>query len=214
MNGMANGHAPLTVRPIQPGQKAGISAMDIRGVPYGDVERIIAHVSGQKYGNNITSNPEARPLTARGGGFRGRLVARDSRGPGSRTSASGRHGRYACWHAYRDVLAVLFREYPDARVRTGMAHYVGRAGFEETYPATAWINVGSLIQPAYMPDLCQCATPAPRDDVNYDTDHDTRETGDTIAAIDALLAEVAADGWTNPYTDPDSPARKLAGTGR
>lgn len=31
-----------------------------------------------------------------------------------------------------------------------------------------------------------------------------------IADIDATLASVAADGWTNPYGNPNSPARRLA----
>lgn len=49
----------------------------------------------------------------------------------------------------------------------------------------------------------------PRDDVNYDTDYDTRDTGTIVAEIDAVLAEVAAAGWTDPYTDPQSPALAL-----
>lgn len=129
--------------------------MEIRGVSYGDVERIIAQVSRDRYAGNVISNSDAHALLSGGRGFRGRLSVRDSRGEGARTSASGRRGPYACWHAYRDVLAALFAEYPQAKVRTALARYVGREGFEELYPATAYVNIGSEMQPAYMPQLCE-----------------------------------------------------------
>jgi hypothetical protein len=58
---------------------------------------------------------------------------------------------------YRDGLAELFARYPFARVRTAMAYYKGEEGFLSTYPATAYVNVGSMMNPAYMPDLCDCS---------------------------------------------------------
>jgi hypothetical protein len=194
--------------------------MEIRGVPYGDVERIITRVSDERYAGNLGINADAHPLSRTGA--RARIVAKDSHGPGSRTTWTGRHGPWACWHAYRDVLAAIFAEYPDARIRTRMANYIGRTGFEDLYPATARDNVGSIMQPAYMPDLCGCtesmadfSASAPTvartipGRVNYDTNYDNRDTGRMIADIDALLAEVAAEGWTNPYADARSPARRL-----
>jgi hypothetical protein len=80
---------------------------------------------------------------------RGGLVPGEALAPGRRIPA-------ACWHAYRDVLAALFDQCPAARVRTALAVYRGREGFERHYPATAYVNVGSQMQPAHMPELCDC----------------------------------------------------------
>lgn len=95
---------------------------------------------------------------------RARLAVRDSRGPGSRLARSGRrHGPYACWHAYRDVLDLMFTRYPNATVRAGNAWHVtyrGQDGFRELYPETAVINIGTAMSPRTMPDLCVCEGPA------------------------------------------------------
>jgi len=87
---------------------------------------------------------------------RARVGVLSSREPGARRSWSGGRIPSACWHAYRDVLAALFDQRPAARVRTALAVYRGREGFERDYPATAYRNVGSAMQPAYMPELCDC----------------------------------------------------------
>lgn len=77
-----------------------------------------------------------------------------SGGYAARTSASGRRGPYACWHAFRDVLSLLMIRDPRALVRTSLARYDGAAGFIRDYPGTADKNIGSMIYPAYMPELC------------------------------------------------------------
>lgn len=148
--------------------------MYVRGknVEYAKVCAIVDKVSAEKYAGNIIVHPDAGPIGnvtrhavkdghdyvsyANGYGFRGRIIGRVTEGPGTRNSASGRRGNYACWHAYRDVLRAIFAEYPHAVVTTAMARYAGSAGFEATYPRTADENVGSMFAPAYMPDLCNC----------------------------------------------------------
>lgn len=80
----------------------------------------------------------------------------DELAPGQRRSWSGRRIKAACWHVYRDVLNEVFNINPEANVYTGMAKYKGRKGFEDNYPATGERNIGSMFQPAYMPDLCDC----------------------------------------------------------
>jgi hypothetical protein len=114
----------------------------------------------------------------------GRLYVANSRGPGARTASSGRHGPYACWHAYRDVLQALFDAYPDARVRTSLANYIGRDGFERDYPATGWRNVGSQMEPRCMPDLCDCG---------HATEHvaRTRRVEDFLRDVDTLVSDDA-----------------------
>lgn len=128
--------------------------MKIYGLAEIDFLEVVAVVSSRSYGGNVIV-AEARDLSnSKGGRCQARLRVKLSTGSGSRTSASGRTGPYACWHAYRDVLHEVFTRYPEARVQTGLAEYRGMAGFLADYPATANKNIGSEGQPAYMPDLC------------------------------------------------------------
>jgi hypothetical protein len=126
--------------------------MQITGLSLDKFREIVEQVSEQRYGGNVTVQKDAHPLS--GNRFQGRLWVLDSRGPGARRSWTGQRLRAACWHAYRDVLLAMFREYPEAIARTGLATYRGLDGFLRDYPATGERNVGSMMQPAYMPDLC------------------------------------------------------------
>lgn len=94
----------------------------------------------------------------------GRLSVSDSRGPGARRTWSGRRGPYVCWHAYRDVLRAIFALEPSAVIVTTMARYEGSEGFERTYPATADKNIGSMVRPAYMVEMCECSDEIRGDD--------------------------------------------------
>ncbi|MEV1083466.1 hypothetical protein AB0I98_35500 [Streptomyces sp. NPDC050211] len=126
--------------------------MNITGVPLADFYAITDDVSRRAYDGNVAVAPDAH--NARGNSITARLRVRDGRGAGARTAASGRHGPYACWHAYRDVLWTVFSAYPDARARTALETYQGISGFERDFPATRYRNIGSVMYPAYMPDLC------------------------------------------------------------
>jgi hypothetical protein len=127
--------------------------MELIGITLAQFETAIANVTAS-YGGNLEIHDDAKSVSSRSS--RGRVVVRDSRGPGARRSWSGRHGKWACWHAYRDVLTELFEINPDARIRTSLTAYIGRDGFESSYPATAYKNIGSMVAPAYMPELCDC----------------------------------------------------------
>ena len=127
--------------------------MDIRGISLEDFQAIVAYVSKGDYDGNIVVERHAHENGSR---LAARLWAADGRGPGARVSWTGRHAHAACWHAYRDVLAELFERFPRATVRTAMAVYRGRDGFEQHYPQTAYSNIGSQMQPVYMPELCDC----------------------------------------------------------
>lgn len=87
--------------------------------------------------------------------LRGRLLPESSRQNGARRSWSGRRVKAACWHAHRDYLRALFAECPDAVIVTALARYTADT-FEDVYPSTANRNVGSMLQPAYMDELCEC----------------------------------------------------------
>jgi len=127
--------------------------MQISGVNRTTFESVVQRVSERNYNGNIAYAHTSDQSDTR---FRGRIVAKASRGAGTRRSWSGRRGPWACWHVTRDVLTEFFNENPDAKVTTSMAKYIGKAGFLSEYPATAYINIGSMVSPAYMDELCDC----------------------------------------------------------
>ena len=138
--------------------------MMITGISAEQFAAAIDTVSSEVYGGNLraeigtvySGNRFAARILPRESGAR--IYPKSSRlsAPGARRSWSGRRIQAACWHAYRDGIQAVFDINPNARVRTGMAKYIGQGGFLENYPLTANQNIGSMIQPAYMPELCDC----------------------------------------------------------
>ena len=63
-----------------------------------------------------------------------------------------------CWHGYRDFLTELYNIYSDLRVITAQITYNNKEDFELKYPATANINIGSMVQPLKYKDACFCNT--------------------------------------------------------
>lgn len=127
--------------------------MELIGITIEEFKSAVAAAS-ENYGGNLVIHDDAKAIS--GKSSRGRVTVLDSRGWGARRSWSGRHGKWACWHAYRDVMEEIFNINSDARLRTSLAVYDGLDGFRENYPATAYKNIGSMMQPAYMPQLCDC----------------------------------------------------------
>lgn len=119
----------------------------------GRLPRLFQEVNEALFQSNVTLELEAKSSRS----YRVKIGVRDSYGYGARTSASGRHGPYACWHVFRDVLGAWFTAYPDMIVRTALATYRGQEGFADNFPQTYWHNVGSMMYPAQMGQLCQCA---------------------------------------------------------
>lgn len=141
--------------------------MKITGLTLRQFQACTSFISHERYHGNVIMHPDAHDRPAQRSRETGRLrnlcvarlTVRDSHGVGSRLTASGRHGPYACWHAYRDVLREVFRQFPDAIVISGnhwQVTYRGQAGFEELYPATGRRNIGSPAAPVTMPELCPC----------------------------------------------------------
>jgi hypothetical protein len=133
--------------------------MQISRVNLDEFCAIVEAVSVNEYRGNVIVASDAHE--GPGNGCTARLKVQDSYGYGARTSRTGRHGPIACWHAYRNVLRELFDRFPTARVRTRLAIYRGRSGFEEHFPQTAYANIGSQAQPAYAEDLCACDEDGP-----------------------------------------------------
>lgn len=137
--------------------------MIITGITPEDFRSAVAKISMAHYSENLRVEIGTQMSPTR---FRARVIVAESgaamwpktelSAPGARRSHSGRRLKAACWHAYRDAIQGVFDVNPNARVYTGMSKYVGLDGFLENYPATAHQNIGSTVQPAYMPDLCDC----------------------------------------------------------
>ena len=134
--------------------------MNITGVTEEQFVNVVTKVSWQRYGGNV-STIDMRPASGRS--CRGRVNVKSSSGLGARRSWSGRRGPWACWHVFRDVIAEVFEQYPDARVSTGMARYT-RANWAHTYPQTGDRNIGSMVNPVTMPELCDCSDEIRGDD--------------------------------------------------
>lgn len=140
-----------------------IRDMQITGITPELFTQIVARVGAKHYEHNLDPQVTSVQSAKR---FRARVVCYESgarlphlngmSAAGARRSWSGRRLNAACWHAYRDVLIGIFDANPDARVYTALASYKGKADFEAKYPATGYQNIGSMVQPAYMPDLCAC----------------------------------------------------------
>lgn len=79
---------------------------------------------------------------------------------GAYRTGSGRRSIYACWHVHRDVMSALFTLHPYAVLNTGAGRngtvYRGRDHFADTFPATAWQNVGSEAKPVHRWNACKC----------------------------------------------------------
>lgn len=110
---------------------------------------------GVAYAGNLRVHQDAHETGARVITTVGRLAVHDSKAPGARRSASGRRMPAACWHAFRDVVQDILDTVPDAVVTTSMARY-DAATFADVYPATGDVSIGSMVAPAYMPELCDC----------------------------------------------------------
>jgi hypothetical protein len=136
--------------------------MEITGLSLLQFRGCVSYVSRMKYGGNIIVHQDAHDRTSYKNGTpncTARLATLSNDGPGTRMDARGRRGKYACWHAYRDVLQEVFTYYPNAVIRSGLAWrvtYRGRDGFLETYPETAHFPMGSPVNPVTMPELCDC----------------------------------------------------------
>lgn len=135
--------------------------MEMTGITFEDFNDACRAVS-IRYGRNVRMHADAKAVSSRSS--RGRVEVLDSHGPGARRAWSGRHGRWACWHVYRDVLSELFDTNPEATIRTSLTVYKGARDFELIYPGTADKNIGSMMSPAYMPELCDCGPEIRGDD--------------------------------------------------
>ncbi len=82
-----------------------------------------------------------------------RMLARYQR----RSASYGERKVHAvCWHGHRDFFRAVYRREPEAVFVTAIARYEGTEGFEETFPETAYRNIGSQMYPCTMAEACYC----------------------------------------------------------
>jgi hypothetical protein len=134
--------------------------MQIKGIKADVFTAIVNHVSTNVYDGNVCpdywrTGKLPTPLNQAGTRYLARVVVKSSRGAGARRSASGRRMPVACWHVFRDVVRATLTAHPGVEFRTRLAHYTS-VNFETSYPATGQGNVGSMVDPVTLPELCDC----------------------------------------------------------
>lgn len=60
----------------------------------------------------------------------------------------------ACWHAHRDLLALVFEWFPEARLSSAGGSYNGRNDFRSNHNRTG----GSMMDPLSYRNACECET--------------------------------------------------------
>lgn len=125
--------------------------MQITGIPFEQFEDIIRTLNSTKFAENniIISNPRVYSNNR----FAVKIDMSESRKAGSRRSASGRHGKYASWWTFYDIMAGVFHINEDARISTGKTVYRGAENFHNQTYYGPQDNIGSIMYPAYHEDV-------------------------------------------------------------
>lgn len=136
--------------------------MQVTGISFEDFKtKVIDVLNSTKFEDNniIASNVRIHSNNR----FSVKIDMSDSRKPGSRRSASGRHGKYASWWTFYDIMAGVYNLNEDARISTGSTVYRGYSDFNRQTMYGPHQNIGSVMYPAY------------HEDVTIDLDFDTEE---------------------------------------
>lgn len=130
-----------------------------------ELTKIINTVSKKYYKRNLMFNR----LEYNGKTIQFTLKVKDSKGPGHRRGLKflgfdrgyqlGKRLSSACWHAHRDVMKELFKQFPGARLKSMHADYRGHVDFLFHYEETGDINIGGSLFPVRFQDACDCDPP-------------------------------------------------------
>lgn len=125
--------------------------MMITGISIEDFQnKIIAPLNETKFVDNNIQVSNIRVHSDNR--FSVKIDMSDSRAPGSRRSASGRHGKYASWWTFYDIMAGVFHLNEGARISTGKAIYRGYSAFNDQTRFGPQDNIGSIAYPFYHED--------------------------------------------------------------
>jgi len=128
--------------------------MKLYKVSIDDLISIVGLVSVRSYSGNVIFKTGPTQATRNCVNFT--LRAKSSFDKGARRSHRGRKMFAACWHAHRDVMQELFKQFPQARLQSALADYRGAADFFETFDATGASNIGSNAHPVRIDTACNC----------------------------------------------------------
>ena len=111
----------------------GVSEADIRAA-VGEARLVVFNDYGYPRWSGI--GKKGRSLTVRLGVDR--TQPRDPEGllPFQKRGHRGRRLPYVTWEGHREFMRILFRDHPDARVKSAVADYKGRAEFWRLHPST------------------------------------------------------------------------------
>lgn len=133
--------------------------MKVRNVTTDDVIKAVNSLNEEKYGGNIVleSISEVSKTTVR---FK--VGALNSRELGTRKSASGRRGKYACTHVFEDIMREVIADGGEVIIPGRSPGNPDRHQrvIDSDYDLDLWVesynctNVGSMMEPAYPEYLC------------------------------------------------------------
>lgn len=126
--------------------------MQITGISLYDFQtKVIDPLNATKYADNHIQISNSREHSSNR--FSVKIDMSDSRKPGSRRSVSGRHGRYASWWTFYDIMSGVFNLNESARIATGHTTYRGYSDFNDQTMFGPQNNIGSAFYPAYHEDV-------------------------------------------------------------
>jgi hypothetical protein len=102
------------------------------------------------YVNSLFDNNIVMEVKDRGLYHLVRLKVKNSKGKGARKSPNNRRLPHACWHAYGYFISRIFELDPEAVVYTA-----GEIFRKHNWYWKDW-NAGSLLNPVYISELCDC----------------------------------------------------------
>jgi len=88
-----------------------------------------------------------------------RLIPHSSRSKYSRRTRLGHRVKACCYHGFRDFISVCFSHGAD-RVQSMHGDWRTEESFVHDLYRLRTLNVGSIMEPAYMVDLCDCESVA------------------------------------------------------
>ena len=131
--------------------------MRLYNVPINELRAALSSVSCLYEGNLIFNRLEQRRNHII---FTLRVLRSDSPGHrlGFSRTANGNRRRFtaACWHAHRDLLALVFKQFPMARLKSAGGNYKGAIDFQVNYDWTGDRNIGSIMDPLHYRNACEC----------------------------------------------------------
>lgn len=128
--------------------------MFVWGVTPTQLAKIVRTISADKYEGNVIFKNGPEMASSKKMTFT--LTVKRGAQPGGRRAPDGRKVAAACWHVHQDIMRELFSQFPQARLKSMMADYRGKEDFEDNFPETAWVNIGSEANPCYSGDACGC----------------------------------------------------------